>query len=106
MRGAIADINVRVMRGQLQLYKMQHNGLLPSAALAELTKGTNADGSDGTQFGPYVQIIPTNPFTNSSKVRAATANPPAAASGVSDAGWLYHAASGNIWLDHADYIAR
>ena len=105
-KASTADINVRVLRGQINLYKLQHNGLTPSLTLVELTKGTDASGADGTEFGPYMQRIPVNPFTNRNTVRQATANPPAAASGASDAGWLYHPASGNIWLDKDDYVNK
>lgn len=105
-RDSTADINLRVLRGQIQLYKMQHNGTAPGATLVELTKGTTATGADGTDFGPYLQKIPANPFTNSSVVRASATNPPAAASGEEDAGWLYHAASGNVWLDNENYLDK
>ncbi len=105
-KSSTALTNLNVLRGQIQLYRMQHGGKSPSATLVELTKQTNAAGADGTDYGPYLINIPINPFTNSNTVRAATANPPGAASGEDDAGWLYHADSGNIWLDHADHLNR
>jgi general secretion pathway protein G len=103
-RASTALTNLNVLRGQIQMYRMQHNGLTPSETLLELTKQTNASGGEGTDFGPYLLKIPTNPYTNSNRVRTTATNPPTAASGESDAGWLYHAASGNIWLDHADHL--
>lgn len=99
-----ARINLGVLRKQIQLYKTQHDGRLPSADLNELLKQTDVTGAAGSDFGPYLLRVPENPLSGSTKVRAATANPPAAASGASDAGWLYHAASGNIWLDHANFL--
>ncbi len=105
-KASTALTNLNVLRGQIQLYKMQHGGLAPSATLVELTKQTNGSGTDGTDYGPYLLKVPANPFTNSDTVRAATANPPTAASGETDAGWLYHAASGNVWLDHADHLDK
>ncbi len=103
-RASTALTNLNVLRGQIQLYRMQHGGLTPSATLVELTMQTDATGSEGTDYGPYLLKIPVNPYTNSATVRPAASNPPNAASGEDDAGWLYHAASGNIWLDHADHL--
>ena len=103
-RASTALTNLNVLRGQIQMYRMQHNGLTPSATLAELTLQTDATGAEGTDFGPYLLKIPTNPYTNSATVRPTTSNPPTAASGEQDAGWLYHAATGNIWLDHTDHL--
>jgi prepilin-type N-terminal cleavage/methylation domain-containing protein len=105
-KSSTARINLGVLRKQIQLYKTQHDGRVPSADLNELTKGTDVTGAAGTDFGPYILRIPENPLTGSNKVRAATANPPAAASGASDAGWLYHAATGNIWIDDSGYLAE
>lgn len=105
-----AKFNLQTMRTQIQFYKAQHNGAVPSATLAELISKTDATGAIGTGathiYGPYVTQIPDNPFTNSNKVSAAAANPPAAASGASDAGWLYHAATGNIWIDDATLLTE
>lgn len=48
--------------------------------------------------------LPVNSITGSNLVRAAANNPPAAATGADDAGWLYHAASGGVWIDDADLL--
>ncbi len=101
-----AMMNLHTLRSQIQLYRLQHNGLTPSATLRELTIQTDADGNPGTDFGPYLQFIPENPFTGSNTVRETTENPPTSASGAADAGWLYHQATGNIWLDHASYLSK
>lgn len=59
--------NLQTIRGQIELYKHQHNGTPPSLAnfAAQMTQKTNADGtvSPTGKFGPYLQRIPTNPFT-------------------------------------------
>jgi prepilin-type N-terminal cleavage/methylation domain-containing protein len=105
-----AKFNLNTLRTQIQFYRAQHNGALPSATLVELISSTDASGTIGSGasyvYGPYVTQIPDNPFTNSNKITAASANPPAAASGASDAGWLYHAATGNIWIDDADLLTE
>jgi type II secretory pathway pseudopilin PulG len=105
-----ATFNLHTLRNQIQLYKSQHDGKVPTATLVELISKTDAQGNVGTGathiYGPYVNAIPDNPITGSNTVRAAAANPPAAASGAADAGWLYHAATGNIWLDDATLLTE
>lgn len=104
-----AKYNVQKLRSQLQLYKLQHGGQVP-ARLENLTQRTDASGTVGTGaafiYGPYMQAIPENGFTSSAKVSPANANPPTAASGAADAGWLYHAASGGVWIDDAELLAE
>jgi prepilin-type N-terminal cleavage/methylation domain-containing protein len=98
-------MNLRTLRAQIEMYKAQHNGS-PPATLTKLTEKTDVSGASGTDFGPYLQFIPVNPFTNKNTVTAATSNPPAAATSGSDRGWLYHAATGNVWLDEAGYLTQ
>src|SRR5262249_1116349 len=60
--------NLRVMRSQIELYKVQHSSTYPTLAnfVDQMTKKTNIDGtiSGSPTLGPYVQRIPPNPFTN------------------------------------------
>jgi general secretion pathway protein G len=105
-----ATFSLRELRSQLELYRQHHNGKLPGDSLSELLVKTNPAGTAGSagefSFGPYCLEIPINPFTASNVVRAATTNPPTAASGADDAGWLYHRASGGIWIDHPDLLSE
>ncbi len=103
--------NLHALRSQLELYKLHHNSSTPaitSGALPQLTSATNAAGGTGAAgasfpYGPYlVNGLPANPITGVKTVTATTNNPPTAASGTG--GWLYHAASGQIWADHASYL--
>lgn len=104
-----AKFNLHTLRAQIEMYKVQHGGVRPSADLTELTTTTNAAGSKGTgtsfPYGPYLSEVPENPLTGSNTVRAATADPPTA-SGETDAGWLYNATTGKVWIDHADYLTE
>jgi prepilin-type N-terminal cleavage/methylation domain-containing protein len=104
-----SKFNLHTIRSQIELYKSQHDGKVP-AALDDLTKKTNAAGTVGTTaafpYGPYLNEIPANPFTNYNTVTAAASNPPTAASGSATAGWLYHAATGGVWIDHTDYLTE
>jgi len=104
-----ALMNVGLMRKQIELYRQHHNGIFP-ARLGDLALRSDAAGNIGTSsahvFGPYIREVPVNPFTSSAKVTPAATNPPAAASGATDAGWFYHAASGGVWIDNAELLAN
>lgn len=85
---------LRTIRGQLQLYQVQHNGSYPTLAQLQaswgvMTSKTHVDGTINASgaYGPYLQQPPKNPIENSSTVAAA------AAAGV---GWVYDASTGNI----------
>ena len=84
--------NLQMMRKQIELYRQHHEGRLPGADLKELLAKTNSSGAIGTTdlfpYGPYLAEVPNNPFTDAATVRATTTNPPTAASGTDDAGWL------------------
>jgi general secretion pathway protein G len=110
-KSSTVKFNLSTLRSQIQLYRTQHTGINPDAALDKLTKNTDASGAIGTganyPFGPYLREIPANPITNSKAVKSIT-NDPAAAGDVTSggAGWLYNATTGNIWIDHADYFTQ
>ncbi len=60
--------NLQTIRGQIDLYKLQHNGAPPAQATFanQMTQKTDIDGTVNAatgKFGPYLQRIPTNPFT-------------------------------------------
>lgn len=104
--------NLHSLRGTLEMYKLHHQGALPAGTnnLEQLTKATNVAGTTGTAgptfpYGPYLQNgFPMNPYTNSNKVTLFTGTGTPTASGATDAGWLYRPATGEIWIDHEDYI--
>ncbi|MBA4018203.1 MAG: redox-sensing transcriptional repressor Rex [Pirellula sp.] len=104
-----SKFNLHTIRSQIELFKSQHDGKVP-ASLDDLTKKTNTAGTVGTTsafpYGPYLQELPANPFTGSQTVSAASSNPPTAATGSATAGWLYHAASGGVWIDNADLLSE
>jgi general secretion pathway protein G len=69
--------DLQTVRSQIQLYKVQHNDALPTAGgltfSAAMTGKTNIAGTawtTGTAYGPYLQQIPKEPFTDSSAVSA------------------------------------
>lgn len=79
---------LQTIRSQLELYQVQHNGNYPTLAQLwdNLTQTTDVDGAtSGSDFGPYLQKAPMNPFVGASNVTAA-------ATGA----WKYDAATGQI----------
>ncbi len=91
--------DLQTVRGQLELYKVQHLDTYPTADgfVAQMTGTTDINGStDGTDFGPYLLRVPTNPFTNTNTVGAAQDG---------DTGWYYNAATGQFTAtgDYSSY---
>lgn len=100
---------LQTVRSQLELYQVQHNGDYPTLAQmwGNLTGTTDILGAtSGSDFGPYLQKPPNNPFTNGNAIA------------VDNSGdWMYTAATGaivavvpaakitDLALDAADVIA-
>jgi prepilin-type N-terminal cleavage/methylation domain-containing protein len=105
-----AEFNLRTLRSQIEVYKSQHDGRLPTGTLAELTNKTDFDGAIGTTalfpFGPYLREVPANPFTNNNSVTLISNSPAQSSNVTGNGGWLYNATTGEIWLDHVDYVQK
>ena len=86
-RASSLQSQLQTLRSQLELYQIQHNAVYPTLAQmwGNLTGQTDQAGAAGTDFGPYLQQNPVNPFTNGSG---------RAADNSSD--WQYTAATGAI----------
>lgn len=100
--------NLHTLRSQIELYKSQHAGALPSLTLIELTSATNSSGTvgaTGTNFpyGPYISSIPMNPITNSNTVVAAPAAGAVPTTVTAGAGWQYDTGTGKIWFNDNTY---
>jgi general secretion pathway protein G len=93
--------NLHVVRKQLELYKIHHNGIWPAAvgetgadfARRMVTK-TDAEGAAGTQFGPYLERVPVNKFNNRATVRVGEA-----AAGANTDGWRFDPLTGEFQPD-------
>jgi len=98
--------NLQTARSQIQLYKVQHNDDLPGAAsdttfVEAMTGTTNISGSKtGSDYGPYLQQIPKNPFNDEKTVRIDGAN-----AGVNTHGWRFDTVDPNSGAFQADDIA-
>ena len=60
--------DLQALRGQIELYKIQHNENLPGTDssgdfITAMTTATDQDGVAGGRFGPYMQKVPPNPFS-------------------------------------------
>ena len=84
--------NLQTIRGQIELYHIQY-GVYPP----EATFGTVMT-TKGSTFGPYLQAVPNNPYTNTSTV---------ATTAVGSSAWKYTVADGkfvaNDTAPHAAY---
>ena len=96
------NTDLQTLRSQIELYKIQHNGLTPvttdnAAFAACLTSKTDIDGTINASgaYGPYMQAIPTNPYNNSSTIRFDGAAAPADAND----GWRYETTTGFVEAD-------
>ncbi len=104
--------DLKTLRSQIQLYKVQHLEKYPgqtSAAgapltvnaanfIADLTGKTELDGTTpeagDTTYGPYLQKFPTNPFNNLNTLQVGTGTP---AGG--NYGWYFKTNTGQIYAD-------
>lgn len=90
--------DLQTVRSQIELYKIQHNDDLPGAGAASfveaMTGKTDVAGAVGTDYGPYLQKIPTNPFNDLNTVRMG-----GAAAGANTEGWRFDLTSGAFNAD-------
>jgi general secretion pathway protein G len=87
--------DLQTMRSQIELYKVQHNDVVPTPLASfvnQMTLYSDIDGNTNAAktaifcYGPYLQQIPTNPFNNLATVVAVGAS----------GGWEYDATTGEI----------
>jgi len=101
--------DLQTMRSQVELYKLQHNEVIPSMALEadglnSLTActlvggGHVAQGTDDS-YGPYLQKMPTNQFNMLDTVREAA---DLSSAGANTDGWVYDTTYGKICPDYVD----
>lgn len=82
--------DLQTVRGQLELYKVQHLDTYPAfdTFVAQMTGTTDINGdAAGSDFGPYLLRVPTNPFTNTNTIGADQAGA---------TGWYYNEATGSF----------
>jgi len=98
--------DLQTVRSQIELYKIQHNDELPGAGTATfeqaMTGQTDISGAVGTDYGPYLQKIPTNPFNNLNtvEVEAGSTN-----LGGGSHGWHFNTVTGEFHADDDDHVS-
>jgi len=95
--------DLQTVRKQIELYEQQHNETGPAAAgetgvdfERRMTTQTDAEGAVGTDYGPYLERMPTNPFNNLDTVRVG-----GAPAGINAQGWRFDPATGQFQADDA-----
>ncbi len=102
--------SLQSLRSQIELYRIQHNDNVPLEADFEdaMTMCSHATTTTGgyvdvaardkavDPYGPYMQIIPVNPWNNSRDV---------ATTAAAGNGWIYIEATGAMYLDVSDLDA-
>jgi len=95
--------DLQTVRSQIELYKIQHNDALPGLGAATwieaMTGQTDVAGAVGTDFGPYLQKIPTNQFNDDNTV---TEN---GTLGDESGGWEFNTTTGAFHADTAAHTA-
>lgn len=118
-RETAAKDNLKVMRTQIEVYKMQHNGVppgyvdgsgAPTALLAlQFTATTTETGavspstipSDPYVNGPYIKKLPENSFNKLSTIAyVAQATAFSAAVDGTSSGWLYKKETGEFKINY------
>ena len=96
--------DLQTMRSQIELYKVQHKDVMPALVgetsadfETRMTTKTDIDGNAGTDYGPYLQKIATNPFNNFNTVRV-----DGAAAGANTDGWRFDTTTGQVHADDTD----
>lgn len=104
---------LQTMRSQIELYKLQHNEVLPDVASVGLLNAfitaTDMDGdawvAPATQYGPYMRKLPINPF-NGLKDAAGNGtireDTDLTTAGANTHSWLYNTTDGAICPDYVD----
>ena len=101
--------DLQTIRSQIELYKIQHNDDLPcgpaeGAADFErrMTEQTDIAGNVGTDYGPYIQKIPSNQFVDSDVIEIdGTVGGGVPTTGP---GWNFNTTTGAFHADTDDHV--
>ncbi len=102
--------NLQMMRCQIELYRIEHDGLLPGQTT--MGEGVTCESfvnaltePDSVRAEPYLREIPANPFVDDDTaddivvVNAAGAEP----CGGESSGWWFNAASGEFRANNSRF---
>ncbi|HEY7115472.1 MAG TPA: prepilin-type N-terminal cleavage/methylation domain-containing protein [Tepidisphaeraceae bacterium] len=97
---------LQTIRSQLELYKLQHNDVLPDFAgkqWVQMTMKSDATGDTGAttmDFGPYLQQIPTNPLNNNTTVATGTTDADTSSTFAAGTGFYINTTNGKVWASN------
>ena len=110
-RASSVMADLKMIRGQIQLYKAQHADINADSFLLQMTMYSDVDGNTNAsytttfRFGPYMLRVPPNPYTGVNTVTTATgiavAYPDAGALDLLQ-GWWYNSDTGAFHCDVPD----
>lgn len=86
---------LQTIRSQIELFRVRNNGTFPALTAAV---GTGTFGWDPLIGANFMRSAPINPRTGNGTIAAGTAAPTAAVAN-GDAGWVYNAATGELWAN-------
>lgn len=94
------ETDLQTLRSQIELYKIQHNDKIPLIAdfAGGLTSKTDMDGTindESGAFGPYMQVIPTNPYNSLNTIRIDTTD----TGNLGTYGWRFNTTTGFMESD-------
>lgn len=114
-KAAAAKADLRILRGAIEYYAVQHNGFAPGYSNGELglsfmvplqlTFYTDEDGnaagvkSEDFPLGRYLKKFPENPFNNKTSIEMLADGESFPGSADGSFGWLYKPATKTIRLD-------
>jgi len=85
---------LQTLRSQIQLFKLQHNDILPDLVtnqwaqmLQKTSLGGTVDTTAAGKYGPYLESTPKNPLNQNAVVAAAAA---------ANVGWTYDVSTGDL----------
>jgi len=103
--------DLQTMRSQIELYKIQHNDNLPGVLNgthtgaagfeASLTGQTDIYGVVGTDYGPYIQKVPTNQFNDLATIQEEAGT---TGLGLGNTGWHFNTSNGQFHADTDDHV--
>jgi len=99
---------LQTIRSQVELYKLQHNELLPDFAgkqWAQMTGQSDVAGTTGSgagfDFGPYLQQTPANPLNTNTLVSTGTTDATTSSTFPAGTGFYVNTTNAKIWASNA-----